>query len=399
MTSRVPWVVLVLAQALVACGDPEGGGDVDAGAPDAMTDAARARLTTLWPDAASERAGFGYAMAVSIDTLVVGATQAPARVGAAYVFLRRDDAWDQQARLVGDAGAKAFGERVAISENTIAVSERMYGVMPTDADAGRVRVFTRSGVVWREAAVLKPAAPSAGFGAAIAVQGDTVVVGESGVGAHVYERDGDAWVARATLLPTLATPSPAYASAVAIDGERIVIGDHDAKSPAGDIVGQAYVFERSGATWQHRTTLAPQLGDVLPHDTNFGVSVAMRGNRLVVGENDTCASAHVYDRSGADWAHVIELDPDHNVCGSARPRVAIGFDRVVVAAPGLDADDPPLRIDGAGYIFTKTATGWTETPEAVRPMDATTAGAATLLTADELLLGAPSSGSVYVYEL
>ncbi|HUQ05825.1 MAG TPA: hypothetical protein VM261_25160 [Kofleriaceae bacterium] len=409
MSSRISWLVIVCAQAVVACGDPEGGDGVDAGARDAAPDAAGPRLTTLAPEVESERAGFGYTMATnSIDTLVVGATAAPGRVGAAYVFLHRPDGWDQQAKLVGDATAKAFAERVAISENTIAVSERMPGATQDASDAMRVRVFTRSGVVWREAAILKPAEPSAGFAASLAVQGDTIVVGDSGrivnnqhvdAAARVFVREGDAWIERASLVPTAATPSYAYATAVAIDGERIVVGDHSARSPSDTPVGQAYVFERTGGAWQHRTTLAPQFGNVIPHDTDFGVSVAMRGNRLVIGEDDTCATAHVYDRTASEWAHVIELDPDHNVCGTASPRVSIGFDKVVVAAPGKDDAEPLFRVDGAGYIFGTSATGWAEVPEAVRPMDATSAGSAAVLTADELILGAPASGTVYVWRL
>lgn len=402
-------VMSISAHAVIACGPPPEGDDdgvVDAREADATPDAAPPRLTTLAPGEGETPFGFGHAMAASGDTLVVGATQPPVRLGAAYVFVRRAGAWERQAKLVGDPSAVAFGERVAIGGDTIAVSERVAAAVAGDPDAVRVRVYTRGGASWTEAAVLEPAVAHGRFAAALAVEGDTIIVGDGGryqanqlvdAGARVYVREGAAWTERATLVPAGAAPSWAYASAVALDGDRLVVGDHSATSPAGDITGQAYVFERVAGAWQHAATLAPRFVNVWPHDVDFGVDVALRGDRLVVATDDSCPEALVFERSGAAWNEVAALDPDHNVCGRSTPRVAIGDDVVVVAAPGIEDDDGPFDIEGAGYIFRRSDGAWSEMPERVVAENATSTGSSVVLTEDELLLGAPRWGAVYIH--
>ncbi len=399
----------ISAHALVACGpslDADDDGVVDAREADAMPDGPPPEPTRLGPGEGETPFGFGHAMAASGDTLVVGATQAPVRIGAVYVFVRRGRAWERQAKLVGAPGAAAFGERVAIGGDTLAVSERLAGAAPNGEGVMRVRVYTRSGASWSEAAVLEPAVAHDGFAAALAIEGDTIVVGDGGrtqanqhvdAGARVYVREGASWTERATLVPAGAAPSWAYASAVALDGDRLVVGDHSATSPAGDITGQAYVFERVAGAWQHAATLAPRFVNVWPHDVDFGVDVALRGDRLVVATDDSCPEALVFERSGAAWNEVAALDPDHNVCGRSTPRVAIGDDVVVVAAPGIEDDDGPFDIEGAGYIFRRSDGAWSEMPERVVAENATSTGSSVVLTEDELLLGAPRWGAVYIH--
>src|SRR5262245_26311091 len=86
----------------------------------------RAELT------ASDGAGgdyLGRSVSLDGDTAVVGAAEAGVdgeNRGAAYVFVRSGDAWTQQAKLVAPDGAAAdeFGFAVAISGDTIVVGAR-----------------------------------------------------------------------------------------------------------------------------------------------------------------------------------------------------------------------------------------------------------------------------------
>ena len=401
----------ISAHALVACGpslDADDDGVVDAREADAMPDGPPPEPTRLGPGEGETPFGFGHAMAASGDTLVVGATQAPVRIGAVYVFVRRGRAWERQAKLVGAPGAAAFGERVAIGGDTLAVSERLAGAAPNGEGVMRVRVYTRSGASWSEAAVLEPAVAHDGFAAALAIEGDTIVVGDGGrtqanqhvdAGARVYVREGASWTERAVLVPAGATPSRAYASALALDGDRLVVGDHNASSPAGDITGQAYVFERVGGTWQDAATLAPRFGDSWPQDVDFGVDVALRGDRIVIATDDTCPKALVFERSGGAWSEVASLDPNHNVCGRSSPRVALGDDVVVVGAKGLEGQNGWSDIPGAGYVFRRSAGAWSAMPERVVAGDEPSTGSSVVLSDDELLLGAPRRGAAYIHAL
>ncbi|MBU6482923.1 MAG: FG-GAP repeat protein, partial [Nitrospirae bacterium] len=148
---------------------------------------------------------FGYDVALSGDTLVVGARQesssasgvngnqadngAPS-AGAVYVFTRTAGVWTQQAYLKAsntDAG-DGFGYSVALAGDTLVVgapfeASNAMGVNGNQADnsapnSGAVYVFTRTAGVWTQQAYLKASNTDAGdeFGISIALAGDSLAV-------------------------------------------------------------------------------------------------------------------------------------------------------------------------------------------------------------------------------
>ena len=148
---------------------------------------------------------FGYAMAVAGDTVVVGAgrgtatprpsaataaTTAQRSAGAAYVFVYNAGVWSEQAYLEAanaEAG-DAFGSAVAIAGDSIVVGARRGqnantidgdGGNNSNGEAGAACVFVRSGATWTQQAYLKAANSGANdwFGYAVAIDGDTVLVG------------------------------------------------------------------------------------------------------------------------------------------------------------------------------------------------------------------------------
>ena len=156
---------------------------------------------------------FGASVAVSGDTLVVGAPyeasnatgvngnqadNSAAYAGAAYVFTRSGGIWSQQAYLkASNTGASDFfGWSVAVSGDTLVAgaygeASNATGVNGSQADnsaayAGAAYVFTRSGGIWSQQAYLKASNTGASyfFGWSVAVSGDTQVAGEIGR-AHV----------------------------------------------------------------------------------------------------------------------------------------------------------------------------------------------------------------------
>jgi hypothetical protein len=156
-----------------------------------------ARSGTTWTQQAYLKASntrngdvFGYSVAASGDTVVVGA---PIQVagGAAYVFVRGGASWFQQAYLTASNAqvSDQFGRAVAISGNLIvsaAIEEdsAASGVNGDEADnsltgAGAAYVFVRSGGTWSQHTYLKASNPGFddSFGQAVAVSTDTVIVG------------------------------------------------------------------------------------------------------------------------------------------------------------------------------------------------------------------------------
>ncbi|UCE59025.1 MAG: hypothetical protein JSU63_16470, partial [Phycisphaerales bacterium] len=148
------------------------------------------------PDAAAED-HFGKSVDIDGDTVVGGAYADDGWLGSAYVFVRSGSSWSHQAKLLAGDGAAgdSFGWSVAIEADTIVVGA------DSDDDSGdssgSAYVFVRSDSSWSEEAKLLASDGAAGdfFGRSVALDDNTAVVGapydadhgpDSG-SAYVYE--------------------------------------------------------------------------------------------------------------------------------------------------------------------------------------------------------------------
>ncbi len=245
---------------------------------------------------------FGARVAVHGDTIVVGATgedgdatstmgapnNAASNAGAAYVFVRDGTTWLQQAYLkaevtwtiYGNYDGNIFGSSLAVDGDTIVVGARWEG----EYLAGAAYVFVRDGGVWsRQASLRHTDNRNALFGYSVALRGDTIVIGAPAMEAvFVFVRDGTAWSRQASINAAHNADgllSEFFGGAVAMDGGTIVVGAVN-EDGGGTRAGAAYVFVRDGTAWSQQAYLkAPnaEAGD------NFGASVAVRGDTIVVG--------------------------------------------------------------------------------------------------------------------
>jgi hypothetical protein len=370
-------------------------------APVALPGTAAAATPTIaqqaYAKASNTRASsaFGMSVAVSGNTLVVGAPQessnatgvdgnqadtSAANAGAAYVFVRNGTAWTQQAYLKAsntDAG-DSFGTSVAIDGNTIVVGALNEDGAATGVDgdttdntaanAGAAYVFTRSGTTWSQQAYLKASNTDVGdaFGLSVAISGNLVIVGapsesspskgvngdqrgntamDSGA-AYVFARTGTSWSQAAYLKPSNTQASLEFGDAVAISGTTIVVGapwdpsnatgvngNQDDTSASG--AGAAYVYAWTGAAWTQQAYLKASNTAAF---ARFGQSVAVSGNTVAVGSwaiNGWTGAAYVFARSGTSWSQqglLTAASPDTN--DTFGWSVAVAGDTVVVGAPG-----------------------------------------------------------------
>jgi FG-GAP repeat protein len=122
---------------------------------------------------------FGASVAISGNTAVVSAQGDDEDTGAAYVFVRSGTSWSQQAKLVAAVADRddGFSASVAISGNTIVI-----GAPVDDNGIGAVYLFVRSGTTWTQQE--KKTASDSNcldlFGGAVAIEGGTVVAGAPG---------------------------------------------------------------------------------------------------------------------------------------------------------------------------------------------------------------------------
>ncbi|MPZ17680.1 MAG: hypothetical protein GEV06_07200 [Luteitalea sp.] len=298
---------------------------------------------------------FGRSVALDGDTLVVGAPRAQ----AAYILRRVGDTWTETAQLTtSDASIERFGISVAIDGDTVVVGALAEDDVAGESERGAAYVFTEAGGVWTETAKLTASNGTEDdfFGGSVAIAGNTVVVSAIGAddtkgAAYVFTEVGGVWTETATLTASNGAAYDWFGISVAIARNTI---------PSTVVVGAigkaAYVFRRSwwSGTWTETAQLLP------PQVSGgaFGWSVAIDGDRVVVGDPGTSnlgvGHAFVFLRYGSGWIFDYFVASDGSFDNRFGESVAVAGDRVVVGAPY--ADD----YQGAAYVFSLTATGWTQ---------------------------------------
>ncbi len=345
------------------------------------------------------------------------------RSGAAYVFARSGSTWTQEAYLkASNTDAQdEFGFAVAASGDTVVVGARWEdsGASGIDGDqlnnavgqSGAAYVFVRSGSTWSQEAYVKPSNPdlSDSFGSSVAVSGDTMLIGaplersnatgvnggqsdNSGFGsgaAYVFTRSGSTWTQEAYLKASNTDPGDLFGNSVALSVDTAVVGapmessgatgvDGDQLSNTADSAGAAYVFARSGSTWSQQAYLkASNTGD----DDGFGGSVAAFGDTVVVGargedsnatsgagnQSNNSASAagaaYGFARSGSSWSQEFYLKASNaseddlfgHAVGAAAGTIVVGAfgeDSSATGVNGDQANDSALS-SGAIYCFLR----------------------------------------------
>ena len=301
-------------------------------------------LDATIPAPATNESSFGNSVAVSGDTLVVGALTYDSYRGAAFVFTRdASGTWKQVAKLTASDGEDVdlFGNAVAISRDTIVI-----GSIDDDhgRDSGAVYVFTRDAAgTWTQSAKLtaSDAAQDDYFGYSVSISGDTALFGaiydddggDNSGAAYVFTRGASgAWTQSAKLTAPNAAAVEYFGGAVAISGETALI------SSSGDAVGgsesgAAHVFTRgAGGTWTHTAKL--KASDAASGD-RFGSSVAVAGDVAAIGSDSDdgfTGSAYTFARdSSGTWSQQHKLTaPDAAVDDRFGNSVAVSGDTALV---------------------------------------------------------------------
>ncbi|HZJ72843.1 MAG TPA: FG-GAP repeat protein [Planctomycetota bacterium] len=343
-----------------------------------------------------------------------------------------------------------FGDAVAADGDTLVVGafDERSGATGVDGDqsddgtfhAGAVYVYVRGGAGWVQQAYLKASNTEEGdeFGDAVAIAGDTLVIGAfgedsaaSGVdgsqgngltnsgAAYVFVRDGSGWSQQAYLKASNPGSFDLFGHSLAISGDTIVIGAEQENGIAGDS-GAAYVFVRDGSTWTQQAYLKASNAD--PSD-RFGIAVDVDGDTIVVGafgedsgatgvdgpQDDESASssgaAYVFTRQGEVWTQQAYLKASNTDDGDGfGMAVTVSGDTIVVGAPGEDCSSTGVNghqtnndagSAGSAYVFTRTAGSWSQQAyvKASNTSGGDQFGEAVSVSGDALVVGAGRENS------
>ncbi|MCC6747199.1 MAG: hypothetical protein IT371_06030 [Deltaproteobacteria bacterium] len=252
----------------------------------------------------------------------------------------------------------------------------------TNERMGRYRASLVSATEFK----LKSPSPTTitGFGIAMARDGDTLAVGEPAASAligfksvvRIYTRSSQGWVLSATVAPTTPSTPNYFGSAVALEGNTLVVGasGEGPQSGQGPYVGVVYVFRRQNGVWvQEGRFWASDPGTY----NSFGAHVALRGDTVFVGASghdhqfsptdppeDSTGAVYVFSRTlgpgGWAWSQVKELLPnDAHRLQSFGSGLAYDGQHLVVGASGDDSLGLGSS-NGAAYVFTGSGAVWTQ---------------------------------------
>jgi hypothetical protein len=312
-----------------------------------------------------------------------------AGAGAVYVYDKDAAGnWAEAAKITAFDFAfdDKFGVSVALSGGVLVVGS--YLDDESDQDSGSIYIYGRDvggtgnwGLIRK---VANPAPESKDyFGHSVALDGSTLIVGayrddntktDSG-SAYVFERDAggtDNWGEVKHLVASDEGNYDKFGYAVALDGDTLIVGAFANNDDGGDS-GSAYVFERDvggAGNWGETKKLNATDGD---SDFRFGISVAIDGGTLVVGgdeEGEGSGSAYVFERDlggAGNWGEVAKLTASDAAADDLfGTSVAIAGSAVIVGAP--EHDGAAGADSGAIYLYEKDAAGaWNETAAITAP--------------------------------
>ncbi len=373
---------------------------------------------------AYDGACFGSSLAISGEIVTVALPNDDtyaSNAGKAYVFelnLGASDDWEEITKLINPEGADqdSYGYSVAISGDTAVVGA--YSEDGSGVNSGTAHIYERNLGGWNKwgevtRLISSDAEDNDIFGLSVAINGDLIVVGALGKdnaagAAYVFQRNQggpDNWGEVAILTASDAEEGDKFGYSVGVSGETVVVGANY-EDGAGDTRGAAYVYQRNLGgvdNWGEAGKLTAS--DAADMD-NFGISVAINGDTVVVGAPYRGA-AYIFDRNqgGADnWGEVSKLIASDAIdFGYFGYTVAICEDTVVVGAdmkPG----------GGAAYIFDRNLGGEDNWGEVIKltsfdQEDYDSFGFSVSVNGDTVVVGAISEdglgtdrGAAYVFD-
>ncbi len=238
----------------------------------------------------------------------------------------------------------------------------------------------------------------AGFGADLLIDGNTIVVGRTGLsamfpeppsqwgGLHVFGVENGEWGELYSVSVDGAEMNEDFGRSMALmaGGDVLLVGAPRADSARGTI----YLFHKEHGRFGYSTSF--QLPDAQPDDS-AGNTMAVSGDVVLIGVPGR-KEVHAFRVVDGSWHAAGTLAPSHEDVGRF-PR-SIAFDGTVAMI------GEPARDGGRVTVFEMRGNDWTETTSLVAPDSIGQFGGAVVLRGDEAVIGAagnPPRGAAAVY--
>lgn len=333
------------------------------------------------------------------------------------IWERRNADWERQLVIVGPGSS--FGASLAVNEDTLAIgapfeSECPGDGVPAEGPTGAVYIYTGGGDDWSLEQTLAAPAGAQGFGAAVDLDGDDLIVGAPYSGDAVfdspdapdapeapemlqdegsvftYRRQGSTWGDQEMHASPIPCSFGLFGRAVAISDERAAASS---RCDSEGTEGYTHFYERATANWGFDQTVGDPRGVL---NSEFGFALGMEGDWTIVGAPSSSGfrngdapepAAFVYRSGGSSWSFRQALE---------HPSELDGF------GWSVDIDDP-FAIVGSpsggpehAHYFVRRASSWSERSVLTSVLDddpQTLYGSDVAIDTPAVLVGAPDDDS------
>jgi len=333
---------------------------------------------------------FGNTICISGDNIVVGAADDDdlgTGAGSAYIFSKPITGWvnmTQTAKIMASDGfsGQSLGRAVCISGNRVILGVSTDNTIAHSAGAAYAYNMPVSG--WVDTTETQKILPPVYFGnynnyfgKSVAIDGDYAVVGAYGQNdakgkAYVLFFDGNNWITQAKLSASDSAIDDKFGYSVGISGDNIVVGAYS-DDDNGSNSGSAYVFTRPVSGWTDMSQTAKLTPSDGTTDDQFGFSVSISGDNIVVGSNGdddngiNSGSAYIFTKPPGGWIDTLQnakLKPsDGNASDKFGSSVGISGDYVVIGSPN---DSAIYHYTGSAFVFKKPVNGWVDMTETAK---------------------------------
>ena len=285
--------------------------------------------------------------------------------------LRIDPFFQQGSKLTGseETGKGQFGLNVALSSDG---NTALIGGPIDNGEVGAAWVFTRTGSTWEQQGPKLTGGGESGegrFGYAVALSadGNTALIGGGGdngeVGAAwVFTRSGSTWEQQGAKLTGGEEKGAGHFGfrvALSADGNTALIGGPGDNAK----VGAAWAFARTGSTWAQQAKLT---GGEETGKGEFGEGVALSGDgtTALIGagyDNGEAGAVWAFTRTESEWQQQGAKLTGSGEAGTGRLgfRVALSEDGNTALA-GAGGDNGEV---GAAWVFTRSEGNWAQQGE------------------------------------
>lgn len=241
------------------------------------------------------------------------------------------------------------------------------------------------------------------FGASLSLNGNNLLIGSYGENnyrgaAYLYVNNGGTYSFVYKFDNTKATNSfENFGISVAMDGNTVVIGANGVNSETGNV----HVYSGSGSSWtsQILTAVNGSVGD------QFGYAVAVSGNNIAIGaygKNSDFGAVYIFGLIGGTWTLITEIDSPYPINAQFGYSVALLSTTLLVGAP--------VTTIGSGFVqvYSYSGSKWSPLTNFYdNSLNGTYCGNSVSFDGSTVAVGCPRDspnnnihiGSVYLYTL